>query len=196
MSKRKELTSFDALPPEQMEHLQTLVTRGEQGDASVLPEIQQMLDDHPEIWQRYGDLAGQAEEAWKRVIAGENTLFYESLGRKLDEFKAELTKDGNSPLERLLAQRISACWLQTQYADVTYAQTKNANLPQFTALMRRQTSSQHRLLQAIKTMATVRKLVKPVLSPIQIATGLRNRNTGASTIRRQTCVSNGAPVAN
>src|ERR1700722_7275416 len=96
-------SKFEQMPPEEMERLQALVRRGEQGDASAVPELRQMLDDHPEIWQQYGDLAKQAEEAWKRLIAGPNTLLYEALGRKIDELKAEITGDGDSPLERLLA---------------------------------------------------------------------------------------------
>jgi len=133
------------------------------------------LEQFPEIWQQYGDLAVQAEEAWKTLIAGPNTLLYESLGRKVAQMKDEITKEGNSPLECLLAQRITACWLQTQYADITYAQHKNPTPGQHTALMKRQANAQNRLLQAIKTLATVRKLVKPTLSPIQIATGIQQK---------------------
>jgi hypothetical protein len=131
-----ETSKFEHMSPEEFEQLQALLRRGEQGDATVIPELRAVLDAHPEIWQRYGDLARQAEEAWKQLIAGTNTLLYESLSRKIDEIKADITQDGNSPLESLLAQRIAACWLQTHYADITYAQNKNGNLPQYTALMK------------------------------------------------------------
>ena len=76
-------------------------------------------------------------------------------------------------MEKLLVERIVACWLQIHYADALYAQAKG---PQSTApvrqeLMKRQESSQRRYLAAIKQLALIRKLLKPALSPLQLALG-------------------------
>jgi len=82
------------------------------------------------------------------------------------ELKAEVA--GNSPclLERLLADRIGTCWLQTQYADIVAAMLKNASVGEHTVAQRRQTEAQKRFLQAIKTLAVVRRYLRPSVSQV------------------------------
>jgi hypothetical protein len=126
-----------------------------------LPELRQVLDAHPETWQRYGDLALQAQEAWLQLISGPNLLLRESLARKLDQLKVELADTDPSPLEKLLIERATATWLQLQYADAGYAQAKANSAAQHQALQRRQNSAQQRHLQALKMLVTVRKLLSP-----------------------------------
>jgi hypothetical protein len=141
--------------------LERLLQRAQQGDESVLPELRQVLDAHPEFWQGYGDLALQAQAAWLHLISGQNLLLRESLQLKLDQLKAELGGMVPSPLERLLVERATATWLQLQYAGAVYAQVKTNSSAQHQALQRRQNSAQQRHLQALKMLMTVRKLLPP-----------------------------------
>src|SRR5262249_18785357 len=145
-------------------HLESLVQRAQQGDECVLPELRQVLDAHPELWQRCGDLALQAQTAWLQLISGKDLLLREAVQRKLDQMKEELVGLDPSPLERLLVQRGLATWLQAEYADAAYAQAKPSSSAQHQALQRRQNSAQQRHLQAIKALATVRKLLSPTLT--------------------------------
>jgi hypothetical protein len=147
--------------PEAQARLECLVQRAQQGDESALTELRQVLDAHPEFWQRYGDLALQAQEAWLQLISGPNLLLRESLQRKLDQLKAELAGTDPSPLEKLLVERATATWLQLQYADAGYAQANANSSAQHQALQRRQNSAQQRHLAAIKALVTVRKLRSP-----------------------------------
>jgi hypothetical protein len=162
-------------PPKQdgedpvLERLQRLVTRAEQGDESVLPELRAALDANPWIWERYGDLAQQSQAAWLGLIAGSNLMLHESTRRKAEQLRAELAGPQPSPLERLLVERTVSCWLQTHYADAAYAQLKGTTPAQHTAALRRQNSAQQRYLQAVKALATVRKLLRPGLSPVDLA---------------------------
>src|SRR5262249_35937504 len=126
--------------------LESLVQRAQQGDEGALPELRQVLDAHPEFWQRCGDLALQAQAAWLQLICGKDLLPRESLQRKLDQLKADLAGTDPSPLERLLVERASATWLQLQNADAVYAQVKGTSSAQHQALQRRQTSAQQRHL--------------------------------------------------
>ena len=80
-----------------------------------------------------------------------------------------LAGPGPSPLERLLVERVVACWLQVHYSDASYAQLKGTNPAQHTAALQRQNSAQQRYLQALKALATVRKLLRPGLSPVDLA---------------------------
>jgi hypothetical protein len=152
-----------------LEGLQQLVRRAENGDQTVLPELRQVLEQHPELWQRYGDLARQAQAAWLQLIAGPNLLLREAVERKAEELGAELAGHEPSPLERLLVERIVACWVQTQYADAAYAQFQGPSPAQHTAALKRQAGAQHRYLYAIRTLATVRKLLRRAPSPVDLA---------------------------
>src|SRR6516162_11046018 len=153
--------------------LAELVQRGQQGDLTALPLLREALEGDPSLWQEYGDLAAQAQEAWLQLLAGTDYLLAESVRLKLAALRQELSAEGASPLEKLLIERVIACWLQTCYSDSVYAQARG---PQSTTsvrqeLMKRQDSSQRRYLAAIKQLALVRKLLKPALSPLQLALG-------------------------
>jgi hypothetical protein len=161
-------------PPKQdgedqvLERLQRLVVRAEQGDESVLGELRAALDVNPWVWQRYGDLAQQSQAAWLQLVAGKNLLLLESTRRKAEQLRAELAGPGPSPLERLLVERVVACWLQTNFADASYAQLKGNSPAQHTAALRRQNSAQQRYLQAVKALAAVRRLLRPAPSPLEL----------------------------
>ena len=169
------MSTTTTTPPKQdgedqvLERLQRLVQRAEQGDESVLGELRAALDVNPWVWQRYGDLAKQSQAAWLQLVAGRNLLLLESARRKAEQLRAELAGPAPSPLERLLIERIVSCWLQVNYADSSYAQLKGATPAQHTAALRRQNSAQQRYLQAVKALATVRKLLRPGLSPVDLA---------------------------
>jgi hypothetical protein len=153
------------------ERLQDLVRRAQGGDRSAMPELRQVLDADPSLWQRYGDLAKYAQGAWLQLVAPRDVLLYECLERKMEELRAELSGPDPSPLEKLLVERVVACWLQCEYADILYAQ--NRDQPSSVAirkeLMARQESAQRRYLASMKQLATVRKLLKPGLSPFDLA---------------------------
>ena len=165
--------------------LAELVQRAQQGDLSVLPLLRDALVADPSIWQEYGDLAAQAQEAWLQLLAGTDYMLAESVRLKLGALRHELGAEGASPLEKLLIERIVACWLQTHYADALYAQARG---PQSTAsvrqeLMKRQESSQRRYLAAIKQLALIRKLFKPALSPLQLAQARVSEDAAAPKAR-------------
>jgi hypothetical protein len=86
----------------------------------------------------------------------------------MEEMRATLAGKDPSPLEQLLVARIVACWLQVHYADGSYAQLKGGDPAQHTLMIRRQNAAQQRYLHAIKALATVRKLLRPSPSPVDL----------------------------
>jgi hypothetical protein len=139
-----------------------VLEQAEQGDRSALLALEMLLDATPEVWRAYGDLARVAEDAWVELVAGPNVLLMESLRRKLAELKSELLSDPvASPLEQLLVERVGAGWLQTAYAGAAAAQAreKPLDLAQLEQQQRRQERAQKGYLAAIRTLATVRKLL-------------------------------------
>jgi hypothetical protein len=155
-----------------MDRLRSLVQRAQQGDQAALPALRLMLDEHPEIWHESGDLARQAELAWIGMIAGQDLLMNEALERQLASMKTELAGGDASPLGRLLVTRVTACWLALHHAEGTYPKMHGATPAQHIAAQKRINAAQTRFLQAIKALATVRKLLQPARSPVEIASCL------------------------
>jgi hypothetical protein len=176
------------------EALARLLTRAEQGGRSVLPELRAALDANAEVWQRYGDLAGQAQAALVTLAAGPNVLLAESLLRKLQALKDELGGESPSPLERLLVERVTATWLQVSYFDGLLAQARGVSECQAKMLQRQQDAAHRRHLSAVKTLATVRKLLTPTPAPIEIAARLEGRRLAGG--RGGFTVVGGVPVTN
>ncbi len=154
--------------------IRKLVRRAEIGDEQALSEVRKIVEVEPTIWTECGDLADQAERALVRVAAGENLIVRESICRKLESLKAELGGPGAPPLERLLVERVAACWLQMYYFDVIYAQ----NITKVTRekseyYQRRQDRAHKRFLTAVKTLAQVRRLLVPA---VQVNIGVQQVN--------------------
>ncbi len=166
------------------EELTVLLKRAQQGDPSVLPELQAALDANSCVWEQYGDLGLQAEVALVQLAAGKDLLLAESLLRKLRALKGELGGASPSPLERLLAQRAAATWLQASYYDGLVAQARDAGEARLKMLLKLQDAAHRRHLTTLKTLATVRKLLTPAPSPLEVATRLERGGTPAR-LRRE-----------
>ena len=145
--------------PKTEEDLLELLRQAEEGDGTVLPVLREVLDKGPELASFCGDLASNAERALIKTMAGKNLLLKEAVSLKLDAMREEVAGSSPTPLERLLAERVVACWLQLQYAEMIYAQ----NLGDFTMAQseyhqRRLDRLHKRYLSAIRTLAQIRKL--------------------------------------
>jgi len=150
------------------DEIRQLVQRAEQGDVSALPALRTLLDESPAVWQQYGDLALQSECSLIRLVAGQNGMMSECLVRKLATMKAELAGASPSPLERLLAERIAACWLQTAYFDAVIAQSGGVSPVKAAELRQMQDAGHRRFLSGARTLATIRKLLRPVPSALDL----------------------------
>jgi hypothetical protein len=165
----------------EQEDLAHLLERAEKGDRAVLPELCAALDADKRLWKTYGDLAQHAEAALGMLVAGNNLLLAESLKRTLSAMKTELGGQVPSPLERLLIERVTATWLQVNYFDGLVAQAKETKNAHWRVLERHRDSAGRRHLAAIKALATIRKLLAPAPSPLEIASRM---NVPESVARR------------
>jgi hypothetical protein len=147
-----------------LDNLQKLAERAEKGDSTAMPALREMMQKVPAVVDLLGgNLAQQAEASFVRAAAGENLAFKEALTRKLQHLRDELAGPNPTPLERLLVERVVACWLQVQDADVRCAQAKEPSIRWAEYLQRRMTHAHKRYLSAVKALAVVRKLAVPVL---------------------------------
>jgi len=144
------------------DELLALTDRAQKGDKTALPALRQLLKNPAMVDPLGGDLAKQAQLTHIDKFSGQNLLLKESLTRKLDLMGEELAGPNVTPLERLLVERIVACWLHLHHLEMVYACKESMSLALGSYYQRSISSAQKRYLAAIKTLALVRKLAVPV----------------------------------
>jgi hypothetical protein len=142
------------------EQLRLLVSKATRGDQQAVPALRKYLHEHAEVWQQVGDLAQLAAGQQLKVISGNDVLLRESLSLQLEAFKQQLVELPGSPLETILIDRIAVCWIQANAADVILSQNPQANPSQWDFLQRRAERAQKNLLNAVKELCNVRKLLR------------------------------------
>jgi hypothetical protein len=146
------------------DELDALVRRAQQGDETALPALRVALQ-HPKLVDMLGgDLAREAERSLIDKATGTNLAFREALQRKLELLRAELAGSSPTPVERLLAERIAACWLHLHHAEIRLAQREHdLTLAQAEYHQRCRDRAHKRYLSALKALAQVRKLALPAM---------------------------------
>ena len=150
--------------------------RAEAGDTTALSELRRVLEQVPSlISQLGGDLAEVAANSIIRGITGEHLASQEVVLRRLDMMRAELAGPNPSAIEKLLVDRIVACLLQTQHADYMAAEAGDDLVAIGDYHQRRQDRANRRLLSAVKTLATVRRLALPIRVDLNVAGSVETR---------------------
>ena len=162
-NKAQKTDEYQTITParrrELLDELKGCVERARGGDEEELSKIRQMLKEAPHLARVFVDLASEAERSLLKRVAGDDPLVQEALPPQLKTMRKEIAGPDASPLERLLAERIVACWLQLQYADAIYAQNlENMSLVQSEYHQRRLDRLRRHYLSSIKTLAQIRKL--------------------------------------
>ena len=151
-----------------LEQLHAIVRRAQAGDRTALPDLRKALDEHPEYFDHAGDLAFMAQHTWLDLLSGTDLFLRETVERKLQEMRVELAGTNPSPLEKLLVERIAACWLQLNHADTAFVGNQAASESIRKELLKRQESAQRRYVNAIKQLAQLRKLVSPKARAVSV----------------------------
>ena len=135
------------------------------GDASVMPKLRKLFDEQPDRWEQAGNLSLHAQRSLQTLAAGNDRIAFEALERKANELRAEVAGPLPTPLEKLLADRIVLCWLDTHQADRDFARQvqSGVSLPLGDYLDRRRDRAHRRYLHAIRSLAQVRRLLGPSL---------------------------------
>ena len=161
--------------------LKRLLTRARAGDRSTLPAVRALLEGEwgAALMEAYGDQAAKAAAVLTAAATGEDLLSREALLRKLKALAEEVAGPDASPLERLLAERVALCWLDVHHADVRAALSAgDAARREF--CQRRQDRAQARYLAAVKALATLRKLLRPAPSTLEVASRTVEETTGGA----------------
>jgi hypothetical protein len=172
--------------PTRTPEMQQLIERAESGDQTAQEPLRRLLNDVPELWEHYGDLAAWAERSWLDLVADNNLLLRTSLEQKLAALREELDDPDDQPVVKLLVRRVVTSWLQVSYGDAHLAQLRQAKAPetQLRVVERFLDRSHARYLSAIRQMANVRKLLRPALSPLDLATATVKETVPFPRLRR------------
>jgi hypothetical protein len=183
-------------PPE----LQALLEKGSQGDLSVLPQLKKAFDEHPELAERMGDLVRHAQDSLLTLVAGSCLTAREAIARQASALRERLMKTAASELEKLLVDRVVISWIQVYHGDIDLA---NQLLKVFgaaktvQAAQRRLDRAHSRYLSAIKALATIQKLLRPALSPLERAVKfVPGEEASATGLRPAVDPAEGVPILN
>ncbi|MDP3238680.1 MAG: hypothetical protein Q8N26_38175 [Myxococcales bacterium] len=140
-----------------------LIERARAGDKSTAPAVKALVLANAELARVAGDMSFIVELGWVRLFAGKDVLAREAMTSELDRLKSSLAGPAPSAIERVLVDRVAACWVQANYADATEATHGDRTIAQAELALKRQTMAHKRLLSALKTLAEVRRLMVPTL---------------------------------
>jgi hypothetical protein len=144
-----------------MNEIQDVVGRAQRGDETSLPRLRELLTQFPRLAKTYGDLALHAQKAWVALAAGSDLHLNECLLHQAAALRQELAGPSPNTVERLLAERVVACWLQMNYFDAVEAQALAAGgTPRLAAYRARRQALAHRnYLTAVAALTTLRRLL-------------------------------------
>lgn len=159
MGQTPVVSNVETMPSkEEFDHLAGLANAG---DLDAIKQLRQLFDNHPEIWQQIGDLAKHAELTLARGVSKGELVMFESVRRMVQKLKRELGHNDASPLEKLAIQRVTICWLELQYAAAVFPIVTGKPTAADTFGLKQKDSAQRRFDAALKSLATLRKLLPP-----------------------------------
>lgn len=167
---------------EALADLKDLISKGHDGDEEALAKMDTVLERIPSLARKFGNLNIMVEEGFVERTASNHPFRQKALRVNLEEMREELAGANPSPLERLGAERIASCWLQLHYAELLY----NQQLPELTLdqdahHQKRLDRLHRRYLSSMRSLAQVRKLLKPKVAQINIGEK-QQINTGATPL--------------
>jgi hypothetical protein len=155
-----------------VEKLHDLLRLAEKGQEDTVPEIRQILNEHPDLAWRFVDVAHIAEDALVEEMTEEQDLAAKELIRyQLEAMREQIAGENSSALERLLSERVVLTWLEVQLFEALYAKNmRKLTIAQAEHHQKRLDRAHRRHLSAIGALAQMRKLLKgTAITQINIA---------------------------
>jgi hypothetical protein len=176
----------DDMSPERrrklIDELKEHITRVHNGDKDAVADVEKSLELVPAIARKFGNLNLMVEQGFIDRTSVANPVKQKSLKITLEQMREELAGPNPSPLEILGAERVASCWLQLHYAELLYDQ----ELPKLTLIQddyyqKRLDRLHRRYLSSMRSLAQVRKLLKPKVAQINIGEK-QQINTGTAAL--------------
>ena len=140
-------------------------------DPLDLLALEDVLIANPGIWRGVADLAGRGINLMIDQLNPSPSVRL-SLRRGADELRAALAGAGASPLESVLAEQVSVCWVRLRIFEVWHINATAEGDPISIKFWdARVTSAQHHFLAACESLARIRRLAARTPQLLQINVG-------------------------
>lgn len=136
-------------PPDVRQRAAEIMNRLGSGDKTARRDLKMFLDQHPEMWNCFGDLGEESIEAWIRRVAGSDEFFAQSIRHKVAMYRQELEQGIRGVGGKMRVDQVLTTWLQFHYADILYAQSQSAGDQKLESLARRQKQAQQQHTAAL-----------------------------------------------
>jgi hypothetical protein len=156
--------ALEPTPPAVPDEIRDVVDRARRGDASALPRLRELIRADPDrmFLVVSADLAAHAEGlAIAGIVGPEDLAAAEGIRVKLGRMREALAGPGSPAIERLLAERAALCWLDCYGWELRHLAATRGEGPAPREAEHWQKMRGHahrRYLQALKALATVKKL--------------------------------------
>jgi hypothetical protein len=142
-----------------------LVHKANDGEKQALSALRQALtSDHAaSLMEIAGNLAGRLEESTLNAMLGDQQPGTKLvLLKKLNAMRVELGWNSSPKLERILIERVCQTWLYLHWLELADSQSKNRPIEMVEHDAIRIERAERRHLQAVKMLATIRKMALPL----------------------------------
>ena len=148
--------------------LGAMMQREAHGDERASAALLHVYKTAPKLLEEASGLQSNAERIWLDTLLPPNSgrdFTRERFRRELDQLRQDVAGEAPSPLERLLTDRVVLCWLSATAADSQYAQKQGGgtSLKEIEFYQKRCERANRQLLRAVQTLATVRRLLTPMV---------------------------------
>lgn len=176
----------DEMTPEKrrelIDELTEHITRVHDGDENAIADMEKSLEAIPSIARKWGNLNLWVERGFLERATGGTPIEKKSVTVTLEKMREELAGPNPSPLELLGAERVASCWLQLHYGELIYEQQLGTlSVDMDTYHQKRLDRLHRRYLSAMRSLAQVRKLLKPKIAQINLAEK-QQINTGTTAL--------------
>lgn len=131
------------------------------GNRAAMSRLRPIMDQNAEHYARLSCLSAKAKYKWIEAHCGHDLFQRDCLRRSITDLAAGLLKDGDSAMERLLADEVVLCFLRSRYwiARETQGVGSDFNALVATFTVEQSAKSQKQLLKAINNLRDFRVTV-------------------------------------
>jgi len=142
-------------PPSLAEELQRLGDAANAGDAAALTQLRQLLEQHPQISSKLGNLIQHAKETQLRRISNNEPLLGESIRMELERLKQDLLPPNPRAVHLLAVERVLLNYVEIHLYDTLYPDIASLGLQQAKVVATAKNSAERRYAQSLRTLAAL-----------------------------------------
>ena len=155
------------------------VKKANNNDRKAQAWLRRVLDAHPAIWERSGDLAMHAQLSLINMFSKGEFLLGEALKRHLAELRQDLETPLASPLEKLAVERVVAAWANLYYVE-TVCLGVEGDLAERKFWLAKQNQADRQYQAATKSLMLVQTMLSRSTPALPLAATSRFRLEGPS----------------